>query len=107
VNFVPNSGSLSIDPPKLTYLLQTDPGKAKFFAACGFDPSRPHELDAALRQHPVLNPYYSVVHTSHGTKYIVRCSLPTPNRRNPCVRTVWIIDAGRTVPRFVTGYASP
>jgi hypothetical protein len=40
VNFVPNSGNLSIDPQKLTYLLQTDQGKAKFFVAiCGFDPS--------------------------------------------------------------------
>jgi hypothetical protein len=31
VNFVPNSDTLYIDPQKLTYLLQTDPGKAKFF----------------------------------------------------------------------------
>ena len=108
MNFVPNSGNLSIDPQKLTYLLQTDQGKAKFFVAiCGFDPSRPHEFDAALRQHPVRNPYYNVTHTTHGVKYEVQCSMPTPNGRNPCVRTFWIIDAGRTMPRFVTGYASP
>ena len=80
MNFVPNSGSLSIDPPKLTYLLQTDPGKAKFFVGvCGFVPTRSGEFADALRQHPVSNPYYSVTHTVHGMKRVVRCSTPTPN----------------------------
>jgi hypothetical protein len=85
----------------------SNPGKAKFFiGTCGFDPSRPHELDAALRQHPVLNPYDSWVQNKFGIKIAVKCSLPTPNGRNPCVRTVWMIDAGKTKPRFVTGYAT-
>jgi hypothetical protein len=107
VSFLPNAANLFIDPQKLTYLLQTNSGKAKFFARFGFHPSRPLELDAALRQHPVRNHYYNVVHTTHGTKYEIRCSIPTPDRRNPCVRTFWIIDAGHQVPRFVTSYASP
>jgi hypothetical protein len=107
VSFVPNAGTVSIDPAKLNYLLATNAGKAKFFARFGFDPSRPHELDVALRQHPVLNPYYSVFHTVHGAKYVVRCSMPTPDRRNPCVLTVWMIDAGRMAPRLVTSYAAP
>jgi hypothetical protein len=31
----------------------------------------------------------------------------TPNGRNPCVLTVWMVDAGHSNPRFVTGYANP
>jgi hypothetical protein len=108
VNFVPNLRHLIIEPAKLIYLLQTDPGKAKFFTAtCGFDPTRPQEFDAALRQHPRHNPYYMVEHSAHGTKYDVRCSMLTPNGRNPCVLTVWMVDAGHSNPRFVTGYANP
>jgi hypothetical protein len=99
--------SVEIDPQKLTYLLQRDPGKAKFFGSYGFDPARPLELDAALRLHPVLNPYDSWHKTVHGIKIVIKCTLPTPDHRNPCVKTVWIIDAGQTMPRFVTGYASP
>jgi hypothetical protein len=94
VSFVPNAGNVSIDPPKLTYLLEKNPGKAKFFARFGFDPTRPQELEVSLRQHPIQNQYHSVFHTAHGTKYVVRSSIPTPDRRNPCVITVWMIDAG-------------
>jgi hypothetical protein len=37
------------------------------------------------------------------------CTLsnPSPDGRNPCALTVWIIDAGQEHPRFVSGYASP
>lgn len=28
-----------------------------------------------------------------GIKYEVRCNLPSPDRRNPCVRSFWLIDA--------------
>jgi hypothetical protein len=105
VSFLPNSGRLTIDPQKLTYLLQANPGKAKFFAPYDFDLSRPQEPAVALHQHPVRNPYYRVTHTVHGVKYEIRCSMPTPDRRDPCVTTIWIIDAGRHAPRLVTGYA--
>ena len=91
MSFVPNAGNVSIDPPKLTYLLVTDQGKAKFFAMFGFDPTRPQELEAALRWH-VSRRHYDRIHpTVHGTKYLVRCSAPSPDGRNPCILTIWII----------------
>jgi hypothetical protein len=41
VSFVPNASNAFIDPPKLTYLLVTNQGKAKFFRLFGFNPNRP------------------------------------------------------------------
>jgi hypothetical protein len=107
VSFLPNPYNVRIDLPKLIYLLTTDLGKAKFFALHGFDPSRPKELDAALRKHPVLHPFENMNLTPHGAKYTIRCSLPSPDGRNPCARSVWIFDLGHSEARFVTAYARP
>ena len=71
MSFVPNAGTVSIDPAKLNYLLATNAGKAKFFARFGFDPSRPHELDVALRQRPGTEPLLQRV--PHGAWGEVHC----------------------------------
>jgi hypothetical protein len=107
VSFVPDARHASVDPRKLTYLLVTNPAKARFFRLFGFDPSRSQGLAAALRWHIRHQHFYRDVPTRHGTKYEVRCSLPTPDGRNPCVMSIWIVDAGQTIPRFVTAYAIP
>ena len=107
MSFIPNAGNAVIDRGKLTYLLVTNPGKARFFALFGFDPSRPHELGDALRWH-VYNRHYDSSHqTVHGTKYVVTCEAPSPSGRRPCILTTWMIDAGQTQPRLVTAYANP
>jgi hypothetical protein len=54
VTVLPNAHNVRIDPAKFTYLVTS--GKALFFIR-GFDPSRPMELEAAPRQHPVINPF--------------------------------------------------
>lgn len=107
MSFVPNAGNASIDPRALTYLLAINAEKAKFFRLFGFHPSRPQGFAAALRWHVRHHHYDRDVPTRHGMKYEVKCSLPTPDGRNPCILTIWIVDAGETVPRFVTAYASP
>lgn len=107
MSFVPNAGNASIDPCKLTYLLVTNPGKANFFRLFGFDPSRSQGLAASLRWHIRHQHFYRDVPTRHGMKYEVRCSVPTPDGRNPCIMSIWIVDAGQTAPRFVTAYANP
>jgi hypothetical protein len=78
VSFVPNAGNAFIDPAKLTYLLVTHRGKAKFFALCGFDPTRPEELADTLQWHVYNRHYDSSYTTVHGTKYVVNA---TPQRR--------------------------
>lgn len=101
-----NARHARIDPPKLTYLFAS--GKARFFVLHGFDPLKLAELDAALREHPLRNPVESVIPSPpHGVKYTVRCSIASPDRRDPCTLTVWMINDGQTIPRFVSGYASP
>jgi hypothetical protein len=103
----PQRGQRLYRSPKLTYLLATNAGKARFFALYGFDPTRPHELADALRWHVRNRHYDSSQQTMHGMKYVVRCSAPSPDGRNPCIRTIWIVDIGQTVPRLVTSYAGP
>jgi hypothetical protein len=103
---LPNADQAEIDPRKVDYLHTA--GKMKFFEMFGFDRSRPEELINALKDHPLRNVVERVVPASpHGVKYTIRCSIKSPDGRDPCALTVWIIDAGQSYPRFVSGYASP
>jgi hypothetical protein len=77
--------------------------KARFFLALGFSQAEWRAMAAALAAHPALNPIESTTTTRHGAKYVVRCSLATPDGRNPCVVTVWMKD-GDSPPRLVTAY---
>jgi hypothetical protein len=103
----PQCGNASIDPRKLTYLLVDHAGKANFFRLFGFDPRRTLGLAAALRWHIRRRHYDRDIPTRHGMKYEVKCSMSTPDRRNPCILSISIVDAGQTVLRLVTAYANP
>jgi filamentous hemagglutinin len=105
VTVLPAGDVLRIDPRKLVNLLTSD--KARFFTSLGFSRLRSSELDPALRVHPVRNQIEDIFLTVHGVKFTVRCSLPSPDGRDPCALTVWIVDPGETQAQFVTAYASP
>ena len=77
--------------------------KARFFRAFGFEGGRSELLITALFDHPIRNAVADVVEGPFGAKYIVRCALETPDGRNPCVVSVWIVEADRR-PRLVTAY---
>lgn len=77
--------------------------KARFFLHSGFSHAEWRVMAAALAQHPTLNPVESTTPTRYGAKHVVRCSLVTPDGRNPCVVTVWMKD-GDAPPRLVTAY---
>jgi hypothetical protein len=103
---LPNAEQAQIDPRKLVYLHTA--GKMRFFEMHGFDRDRPEELVSALKGHPLRNAIERVIPAPpHGVKYTARCSIVSPDGRDPCVLTVWIIDTGQSQPRFVSGYASP
>jgi hypothetical protein len=104
VTNLPAGDNLQIDPRKLVYLLTS--GKARFYTSQGFSPLRPFELDTALRVHPVRNQLEDISLTVHGVKFTARCSIPSPDGRDPCVLTVWTVDPGKIRARFVTPYAS-
>jgi hypothetical protein len=79
--------------------------KARFFLNRGFTDATWQVLDQALRQHPIDNPVVAEEATAYGRKLVVRCQVKTPDGRNPCIRTVWMAEAG-ALPRFVTAYPS-
>jgi len=102
-------GERVIPEEKVTeYLLNVDHpdggGKAKFFKEHGFEVDEPNVLSSALDAHAVQNDVGEIVRSAHGTKSVVRCSLQTPDRRNPCILVVWIREEGCLSQRLVTAY---
>lgn len=106
---LPNADAAFVEATKLTeYLLSTShkdgKGKAKFFMAFGFSLADVAVMEAALLLHPIAQPVAQIKETEHGVKYEVACSVETPDGRNPCIRSVWIVDAGKSEPRLVTAF---
>jgi hypothetical protein len=106
---LPNADRAFVPPEKLTdYLLSpTHPVgrlKAPVFWAFGFDAARTNLLEAALLELVRDSEVTKRELTLHGTKYVVDGPLTTPRGEPLLVRTVWIVEMGKTVPRFVTAY---
>jgi hypothetical protein len=78
--------------------------KARFFAALGFTPEAWEVFAAALRGLAMRSPVANRLESVHGTKYVVDGPIESPSGQSPSVRTVWIVEAGRDVPRLVTAY---
>ena len=103
------TGKRWIAENKITkYLLNTEHleggGKAKFFIAHGFDPGAPGTMADAIYAHADVNDIIQSLACPHGTKSVVRCSIPTPDGRNPCIQVIWIRENGSAEQRFVTAY---
>jgi filamentous hemagglutinin len=98
-----------VPPAKLTdYLLKPDhpvgSSKAAFFKAFGFTLDRLDVMVEALVDHADRNPTAHVEDTAWGVKYTVRCRLRTPDGRDPCILTIWIVPPGERAARLVTAY---
>jgi hypothetical protein len=109
VSKLPGLPAIQVDDVKVRdYLLNPEnpqnSGKAGLFTRFGFSRERWAELAESLGRHPVFNDVISTVSSSHGVKYVVQCALQTPDGRNPCLRSVWIVQPGRPGPRLVTAY---
>lgn len=79
-------------------------GKARFFCDLGFDQMDPAELATALRRVGVAGDVIHRAESPHGLKFVVDGTLQSPRGPRVTVRTVWIVDAGQSVPRLVTAY---
>lgn len=106
---LPNADEAVIAESKIAgYLLDSrhpdGATKAKFFLGLGFTMRDWKDLANELRNIAANSSTGSCVETRHGTKYIVDGRIRAPSGRSPYIRTVWIVDAGQTVPRFVTAY---
>jgi hypothetical protein len=110
---LPGVATAILDDCKITqYLLDPNHpvggGKAKFFGSFGFSQANWMDLKKALLDHPRTNSVTNFAPTQYGgQKYVVSCSLTTPDGRNPCVVSVWIIEPPDPNPRFVTAYGGP
>jgi hypothetical protein len=106
---LPGVANAILEDRKITqYLLSTvhptGAAKAKFFMSFGFPLAHWAELKSAFQGHPRNNPVTSQASNPFGQKFEVRCSLVTPDGRNPCIVSVWIIEPPDPSPRFITAY---
>jgi len=90
------------------YLLSTSHpggrGEAKWFMGYGFVAERWEELAEALKQHAAENEVSRTEESGHGKRYTVEGALETLDGRRILLRSVWFIEAGEDVARFVTAY---
>ena len=104
---IPDADKLRVDESKLKdYLLNAShpdgSGKAAFFMRFGFNLENWQDLALALKNQAAANEITSIVESLYGIRYTVDGKLETPDKRNPAVRTVWIIEKGDTQPRLIT-----
>jgi filamentous hemagglutinin len=108
VIFLPDAARAQVERKKVRdYLLNPqhpqNGGKAAFSTAFGFNRFSWSLLGSALAQHPKSHAVAAVSHSVHGVKYEVRCSVQSPDGRNPCITSMWIIEP-ELPPRLVTAY---
>jgi len=106
---LPQADQVVIEDRKLNdYLLSTEHpfgrSKARFFLDLGFRKGVPGPLVEALRRHAAEGDVAASEETDFGSKYVVQGPLIAPDGRIVDVRSVWFVEAGQTVPRFVTAY---
>lgn len=106
---LPNADKVLVQREKLTnYLLNAahpdNNGKAEFFESFGFRLDDWETLAKAIRGTALDGEVIQHLETLHGVKYVLHAAMETPSGKSPLVRTVWIIDRGRTNPRLVTAY---
>jgi hypothetical protein len=72
--------------------------KARFFIARGFTVDAGAVLQASLIIQCETNTVTRIVDTEWGPRDTVECNCPTPDERNPCIRTVWQMEDGAPRP---------
>lgn len=106
---LPNAQDAWIEEGKLKgYLLnESHPkgrAKARFFRARGFSDQDWEGMADALRHHARHNEIVAERPSAYGVNYALDCHVPTPDRSNPCIRTVWEIRTEDSRPRLITAH---
>ena len=78
--------------------------KATFFLGFGFRVDSWEELATAILNHARSHDVVKEEPSPFGLRYVIEGALESPDNRHPRVRSVWFIETGQTVPRFVTAY---
>lgn len=106
---IPNNHQSFVEDSKITeYLLsethEKGKDKAAFFKRFGFNITDMDTFRDSLLQHSIERDIEKTKDSEHGIKYILKCEINTPDKRNPCIITIWIVENGQQEPRFVTAY---
>jgi len=78
--------------------------KAKFFSALGFDRTNLSELHDQLLLIACSGEIVKREQFRFGEKFVVNGQLSSPIRGGISLTTIWVVDIGSTLPRFVTAY---
>jgi hypothetical protein len=106
---IPNAASAIIAPEKLRdYLLNPDHrrggAKARLLLAFGYRTEAWQVLEADLRSRHLNAEVHGVKDNAYGRRFEIRAPLITPSGRPLVVESIWQIDTGTDVPRFITMY---
>lgn len=106
---LPNNNSSFIEEDKITkYLLnlthEIGKYKADFFYRFGFSLDNIEEFKEALKKHSVEREINNTRENQYGVLYELRCEIITPDQRNPCIVTVWLIENESDAPKLITSY---
>ncbi len=106
---LPKNREVIVPERKITeYLLSASHpvGKAKagYFRGLGYSERNASQLKDDLAAIGITEKVTEVIDTPFGRKYVVDGVLTTPSGVKARVRTIWIVEAGEDVPRFVTAY---
>jgi replicative DNA helicase len=103
-----NEQSIVSEDKILGYLLNDNheigKHKAAFFKRFGFNITDIDLFRASLILHSYEREIDQVKDSHFGTKYELKCKINTPDKRNPCIVTVWIVENAGDIPRLVTAY---
>ncbi len=106
---IPNNSLSFVADNKITDYLLSDiheigKHKADFFKRFGFDISDVETFKGSLIQHSIDREIEKTKDSDFGVKYELKCEIKTPDERNPCIVTVWIVENEQEVPKLVTAY---
>lgn len=106
---LPNYKNAVVSQTKITgYLLsikhRDGRSKAEFFTKLSFSYDTWEELVKALLQHAADNDVAKIEDSPFGSRYIIEGVLFSPGGRSAIIRSVWFIETGEDIPRFVTAY---
>ncbi len=106
---VPNADRAIIAADKLTgYLLNVSHKrggpKARLLMSVGYRPDNPQSLESDLRAQHLSLDVNRTHGSAYGVVYEIEAPIKTPNGRSVRFCSVWQVDTGTEVPRFITMY---
>lgn len=106
---IPNNNLSFVADNKINVYLLSDiheigKHKADFFKRFGFDLSDVETFKGLLIQHSIDRDIEKTKDSDFGIKYELKCEIKTPDDRNPCIVTVWLVENGQEEPKLVTAY---